>query len=263
MRHLAGAFGPLVDRHLHDPFLRNWVDLLCFLISGMPMGDTNAAAMATLFGEWFSDNACLDYPVGGSAAVVDALVRGLQRHGGELQLGCTVDRLIVDGERCTGVHCDDGRTIAARHVVSNADVWSTIDLVPETTAATWKTRCAMTQACASFLHLHLGFDANGLDDLPVHMGWVGDWERGINAPANARVFSIPSFWIQAWPRRDTMFSMPTPPLTNLGRSGKALIATAAPTGYKNDNAVICSGPFWNNGSLTSANAAASRWKGRL
>ena len=65
MRHLAGAFGPLVDRHLQDPFLRNWVDLLCFLISGMPMGDTNAAAMATLFGEWFSDNACLDYPVGG------------------------------------------------------------------------------------------------------------------------------------------------------------------------------------------------------
>ena len=192
MRHLAGAFGPLVDRHLQDPFLRNWVDLLCFLISGMPMGDTNAAAMATLFGEWFSDNACLDYPVGGSAAVVDALVRGLQRHGGELQLGCTVDRLIVDGERCTGVHCDDGRTIAARHVVSNADVWSTMDLVPETTATTWRTRCAMTPACASFLHLHLGFDASGLDDLPVHMVWVGDWERGINAPANAMVFSIPS-----------------------------------------------------------------------
>ena len=50
MRHLAGAFGPLVDRHLQDPFLRHWVDLLCFLISGMSMGDTNAAAMATLFG---------------------------------------------------------------------------------------------------------------------------------------------------------------------------------------------------------------------
>ena len=40
---------PLVDQHLQDPS-RHWVDLLCFLISGMPMGDTNAAAMATLFG---------------------------------------------------------------------------------------------------------------------------------------------------------------------------------------------------------------------
>ena len=74
MRHLSGAFGPLVDRHLQDPFLRHWVDLLCFLISGMPMGDTNAAAMATLFGDWFDPEASLDYPVGGSAAVVDALI---------------------------------------------------------------------------------------------------------------------------------------------------------------------------------------------
>ena len=77
MRHLSGSFGPLVDRHLSDPFLRHWVDLLSFLISGMPMGDTNAAAMATLFGEWFEPEAHLDYPVGGSAAVVEALVRGL------------------------------------------------------------------------------------------------------------------------------------------------------------------------------------------
>ena len=47
MRHLSGAFGPLVDRHLKDEFLRHWVDLLCFLISGMPMGDTNACLLYT------------------------------------------------------------------------------------------------------------------------------------------------------------------------------------------------------------------------
>ena len=66
LRHLNGAFGPLVDRHLSDPFLRHWVDLLCFLISGMPMEHTNAAAMATLFAQWFEPDACLDYPKGGS-----------------------------------------------------------------------------------------------------------------------------------------------------------------------------------------------------
>ena len=76
MRHLSGSFGPLVDRHLSDPFLRHWVDLLSFLISGMPMGDTNAAAMATLFGEWFEPDAHLDYPVGGSAAVVEGAFDG-------------------------------------------------------------------------------------------------------------------------------------------------------------------------------------------
>ncbi len=102
MRHLAGAFGPLVDRHLQDPFLRHWVDLLCFLISGMPMGDTNAAAMATLFGEWFQPEAHLDYPLGGSAAVVDALVKGLEAHGGSLRTGVTVRSLLLDGDRVVG-----------------------------------------------------------------------------------------------------------------------------------------------------------------
>ena len=56
---LNGGFGDIVDYHLKDPFLRNWVDLLSFLISGMPMHDTNSAAMATLFDEWFKP--CLLY----------------------------------------------------------------------------------------------------------------------------------------------------------------------------------------------------------
>ena len=41
------------------------------------MGGTNAAAMATLFGQWFEPDACLDFPKGGSKAVVMALLRGL------------------------------------------------------------------------------------------------------------------------------------------------------------------------------------------
>ena len=42
------------------------------------------------------------------------------------------------------------------------------------------------------MHLHLGFDATGLEDLPIHTVWVDDWERGIDAERNAVVFSIPS-----------------------------------------------------------------------
>ena len=108
LRHLSGAFGPLVDRHLTDPFLRHWVDLLCFLISGMPMADTNAAAMATLFGEWFDPEACLDFPRGGSAGVVNALVRGLQKHGGTLRLGARVKQIRLDGDRVIGVELTNG-----------------------------------------------------------------------------------------------------------------------------------------------------------
>lgn len=119
LRHLSGAFGPLVDRHLQDPFLRHWVDLLCFLISGMPMADTNAAAMATLFGEWFDPEACLDFPRGGSAAVVEALVRGLEAHGGALRLGARVQQVVVEDDCAVGVVLANGeqwREIGRAHV---------------------------------------------------------------------------------------------------------------------------------------------------
>ena len=192
LRHLSGAFGPLVDRHLTDPFLRHWVDLLCFLISGMPMADTNAAAMATLFGEWFDPEACLDFPKGGSAGVVNALVRGLQKHGGTLRLGARVKQIRLDGDRVIGVELTNGEQLDADHVVSNADAWSTAALLPENGTSRWRQDRLNTPACGSFLHLHLGFDAAGLDDLPIHTVWVGDWERGITAERNAVVVSVPS-----------------------------------------------------------------------
>jgi phytoene dehydrogenase-like protein len=192
LRHLGGGFGPLVERHLIDPFLRHWVDLLCFLISGLSTADTNAAAMATLFAEWFREDAVLEMPRGGSPAVVAALLRGLHRHGGTLRLGCRVEQLLLDGDRVTGVRLSDGSSLKARHVVSNADAWSTAALLPPGVGGSWRDQRLATPACGSFLHLHLGFRHHGLADLPVHTVWVGDWQRGVMADRNLVVLSIPS-----------------------------------------------------------------------
>ena len=192
LRHLNGAFGPLVDRHLQDPFLRHWVDLLCFLISGMPMQHTNAAAMASLFAQWFEPDSCLDYPKGGSAAVVQALVRGIERYGGSVRCGQRVRRLCLDGDRVCGVELSNGERWRAQHVVSNVDAWGTAALLPEGAARKWSQQLQTTPACGSFLHLHLGFDASGLDPLPLHQVWVGDWQQPIDAEQNTAVISIPS-----------------------------------------------------------------------
>ena len=43
---LTAPFGDLVDRHVTDPFLRNLLDLECFLLSGMTAKDTICAEMA-------------------------------------------------------------------------------------------------------------------------------------------------------------------------------------------------------------------------
>ena len=191
---LGGAFGPIARRHLSDPFLLHWVDLLCFLISGLPMDQTSAAAMVTLFGEWFEPEACLDYPIGGSAAVVQALQRGLERHGGQLRTQAPVREICVEGKRATGVRLRDGSELRARRgVISNASPWDTLELLPEgAVPERWRRKQAATPACRSFLHWHVGLRGDDLQHLPIHHVWVGDWQRGIDAERNMAVLSMPS-----------------------------------------------------------------------
>ena len=43
------------------------------------MHDTNTAAMATLFNEWFEPNSYLEYPKGGSESIVKGLINGLKK----------------------------------------------------------------------------------------------------------------------------------------------------------------------------------------
>jgi phytoene dehydrogenase-like protein len=195
---LGGAFGPIARRHLQDPFLLHWVELLCFLISGLGMDQTSAAAMATLFGEWFEPEACLDYPLGGSPAVAAALVRGMERHGGRLRTNAPVERIELEGGRAVGVRltaqAGGDRLRARRGVISNASPWDTLALLPpEALPRRWRDRQRATPACASFLHWHLALRGGPeLDDLPVHTVWVGDWQRGIGAERNMVVLSMPS-----------------------------------------------------------------------
>jgi len=53
----------------------NWLDLLCFLLSGLPANGTIAAEVAFMFNEWYRPNSSLEFPQGGSQAMVNALVR--------------------------------------------------------------------------------------------------------------------------------------------------------------------------------------------
>lgn len=67
-----------------------------------------------MFAEWYKPGCCLEYPLHGSAAVVDALVRGLQKFGGRLSLRSHVDKVVVENGRATGVKLRSGQ-------VSNVD----------------------------------------------------------------------------------------------------------------------------------------------
>jgi phytoene dehydrogenase-like protein len=192
---LTGSFSRIMDGVVFDPFTRNWLDLLCFLLSGLPAKGTSAAEVAFMFADWYRPGVVLDYPIGGSGALVDALVRGLKRQGGELMLNAHVEQVLVEGNRAVGVRLRGDKEIRARRaVVSNASVWDTLKLLPEEAVPKrFRASRQATPECDSFMHLHLGIDAQGLrPDLACHYIVVNDWEKGVTAPQNVVLISIPS-----------------------------------------------------------------------
>ncbi|CAM9944600.1 unnamed protein product, partial [Hapterophycus canaliculatus] len=49
-----------------------------------------------------------------------------------------------------------------------------------------------TPDTGSFMHLHLGIDSKGLDDLDIHYSVVESWSVPIDAPQNMFIVSIPT-----------------------------------------------------------------------
>ena len=90
-----------------------------------------------MLSDFYRPGVTLDFPKGGTQAIVEALVRGVTKHeGSHVRLNTHVAQLLIDeeGGRCVGVAtADGGRVMARKAVISNADLWSTRRLV---TAAT-------------------------------------------------------------------------------------------------------------------------------
>eukprot|EP00891_Asterochloris_glomerata_P008859 jgi/Astpho2/8859/e_gw1.00129.7.1_t len=191
---LVGPFSKVIEGKITDPFVRNWLDLLCFLLSGLPANGTIAAEVAFMFAEWYKPNSCLEFPRGGSQAMVNALVRGVRKHGGKMLVKAHVDQVTFDGKRATGVRLKNGATIRARkNVVSNASMWDTLPLLPShMVPASMQQQADTTPQNRSFMHLHLGFDATGLQDPGLHHIVVNSWDHGVDAEQNVVLISIAS-----------------------------------------------------------------------
>jgi len=191
---LTSPFSKIMDDIVSDSFIRNWLDLLCFLLSGLPASGTVGAEMAFMFAEWYKPGVKLDYPMGGSGAIVDALVKGITKHGGKIIYNAHVEQVLVANNKATGIRLKNGVEIqATKAVVSNASIWDTLPLIPQgVLPKSFVDNRAKTPECESFMHLHLGIDATGLSELECHYIVVNDWDKGVTAPQNVVVISIPS-----------------------------------------------------------------------
>ena len=206
---LTGPFSEVMDKYnVKDPFVRKWFDYLSFALSGLDASQTQAAAVAYMMMDLHKEGAVLDYPKGGMESLIQALVQGLENHGGSLLLNSRVEKILLDdvghGPACYGVMLDDGKVIKARKgVISNAPVWnlakilkdSADDQVPDSVRRAVDELQAESdnmQMTDSFMHLHLGIPKDGLpDDLECHHS-VLDFSQDVTAEQNMVIISIPT-----------------------------------------------------------------------
>ncbi|BAZ53695.1 amine oxidase [Nostoc sp. NIES-4103] len=191
---VGAAVGDVMDTTVQDTWVRRIIDLECFLLSGLKAHGTIAPEVAFMLGE--RSRAGVEYPVGGSAAIVKALVRGLERWGGKLRLGCHVEQILVESGKAIGVRLQTGEILKAPVVISNATIWDTYNhlLNPEDLPASYRQIALNTPAVASFMHLHLGIQAAGLENLTGHHVVVHDSSQDLTTPGNTCMISIPSVW---------------------------------------------------------------------
>ncbi len=191
---IAGSAGTLMDRDVRDPWVRRLIDLECFLLSGLKAHGTVAPEIAFMIGE--RSHSAIEYPVGGSGAIVEALVRGLQRWGGKLRLGTPVEQILVESGKTTGIRLQNSETIRAPIVISNATIWDTYTklLRPEDLPESYRKNSLSMPAVDSFMHLHLGIKATGLEGLTGHHVVVHDSKVDITVPGNTCMISIPTVW---------------------------------------------------------------------
>lgn len=107
-----------VSEFIEDDFLRRCFSFHPLLIGGNPFDTTSIYAMIHyLEREWG-----VHYVMGGTGALVDALVRLIEELGGRFHYNTGVEEILVNGRKATGVRLEDGTIHRADHVISNADV---------------------------------------------------------------------------------------------------------------------------------------------
>ena len=117
----------LVSRYIQDDRVRQVLSFHPLLVGGNPLDTTSIYALIQHlereWGVWFA--------MGGTGAVIDALVRLFEELGGRLLLETQVAGISMNGNRANGAELANGEHLAADVIVSNADVRNTwADLVP-------------------------------------------------------------------------------------------------------------------------------------
>jgi phytoene desaturase len=166
----------MASRHVKAQRLREVLSFHPLLVGGNPFQSSSIYAMIHyLEREWG-----VHFAMGGTGALVQALVKLLEDLGGKMRLNSPVDELLVENGAAAGVRLRSGETLRAKVVVSNADVANFYQKkVPASARRKWSDRKLdkMRYSMSLFL-IYFGTNRT-YPDLAHHTIWLGPRYKGL------------------------------------------------------------------------------------
>lgn len=111
----------LVSNYIQDPALRQVFSFHPLLIGGNPFQSSSIYSMI----HYLERKWGVHFAMGGTGALVEALVRLFVEMGGRIELDARVEEITIEHGRVNGARLTDGREFPAEAVVSNGDCANT------------------------------------------------------------------------------------------------------------------------------------------
>lgn len=118
------TLGDALDEHFTEPKLKALLSTL-WVYLGLPPSRLSILKFSSMLMSYLSTGAF--FPRGGMQVMINAVVTGIEQHGGEVMKGTRVRRVLVEQGRAVGVALENGQRIRAPLVISNADARQTFE----------------------------------------------------------------------------------------------------------------------------------------
>lgn len=107
----------VINWYVKDPLLKAVLNVQCG-DHGLPPERASFPVHCAVMGHYFDGAA---YPMGGGGGIVKAMTKAIKKHGGEIRTRQHVQKILVSGNKASGVELADGTRITAERIISNAD----------------------------------------------------------------------------------------------------------------------------------------------
>jgi len=166
------TLGEVLDGLTEDPMLKAVLSAQ-YGDHGMPPAQASFAMHAMVFNHYLEGAA---YPVGGSAAIAEAIAPTIEAAGGRIVVGAEVAEILISDGRANGVQMADGKEIRCPVIISDVGIPNTAGrLLREGTPGRSRLVEAARAAGRSVGHccLHVGLEKTAKElELPMANIWV-------------------------------------------------------------------------------------------